>query len=519
MLDKYAPTVWRLVETHYESLIEAEDAFVYVFTLAISRLDKRLSTSLSDAWFEELTKEAVKSAPPALLHDELEQDVEMNARHHEAEVSSDGDADTPTDAISPLDGKDEILPDYLYQKTVQMMRARIATDDAMKHHHGTAKIKLGALSVLVIGVCGVGYGVSDRLFANLHPTTQQSSVANQTAWSNAAGNLPVTPLSIYSLASSSTVDLQHFAVGTSELYKGALVQSADSWPAIHIDGYMFAEANKSMSSAKTQSFKIELVPPLQQSKKSPSSNGNWQIGSWRLDWLDNHWLIAVVDWHNGTTSATPTKQVYGLDLTNQKYSLLDTLRPQSGVANRFVVAVGNGRVVIQSAFADGTGTSVLARPIEVYTMSGSDPLHAWTQSSQIPAPFGFMENPIATKQGLVFQGIAGKGSGSDVNSSTWYNLSWNGQLSNLQGPPVDGQSHWAVVGNSGTLWWVETTPVAAKAASGYQVSMAQLVASTSTNGVKNLNSTVSQLAVSGSNLIWVEPSPGNVDRLVVGQVQ
>lgn len=520
LLDAYAPLVWRLVEERYESTREAEDAFVYVFTLAISRLDRLAATNLSESWFESLTTEAMQSTPPALPHDDGE--TAAIERHLDGVDIEEASEDETEPVSSNNDDLERPFPGYLYQRAVQMMRASIATQEAMKHHRGTPWTKLGALSVVVIGVCGIGYGVSGRLMARFHPPTQQSSMTRQSVWSNVAGNLPVTPLSVYALTPSSTLNLAHFSVGSNALYGGALVQSADSWPEIHVSRYMFTETNKNMSSAKTQSFKIELVPPLKQpaKKSTTSSNGNWQIGNWQLDWLDSRWLIAIVDWHNGGSTGPPTKQIYGLNLANRTYSLLDTLRPQTGVANRFVVAVGDGRVVVQPALDDGTGASVLGLSIEVYTMNGSDPLHAWTkQKTQIPASFGLMESPIATKTGLVFQGIAGKTSTPSSNSSVWYEMSWGGQLSSLQGPPVDGQSHWAVMGQSGDLWWAETTPVAAKAGSGYQVSMGKLAASPSTTAVKNLSSSVAQLSVSGSHLMWIEQSTGNGKRLVVGQVQ
>lgn len=519
LLDDYGAGVWTTVVGHYESIEAAEEAFVYVFTLAIQRMEKRDIDSVSDRWFEDLSAEAMQSKLPKISH---EVDL-VYVPDEEIDETLVDDGESSVNSQVPADSRDAdkiVVPPLLYRRTIQMMRAAIALDEAMQHHRGPLWIKIGAICVVALGFCGVGYGVSNRIYARLHHAAPKVASASQLNLSQVAGNLPVTPVSIYQLSSTqSSIDLSHFVVSMNEVYQGTLIQSADSWPQIRVDGFGFGTGDMTLTAAKEQSFNIELVPPLQQSKSSTANNANWTIVDWRLLSMSNRWLTAVVTWRNAASGVSDTMQIYALNVENSNYSLVDTLRPQSGVSNRFAVAVGDGKIVVQPALDDGTGSAPLGLPIEIYTLTGADPLHAWTQSSQIPASFGLMDNPIATKDGILFQGIVGKNPTSSSNSSVWYKMSWSGQLSRLQGPPVDGQSHWAVRGQSGALWWVETTPVADKDGSGYQVSMGRLASNQSTSAVKNLNNPIVRLSTSGDDVLWIENTSGNKPRLVVAAVQ
>ncbi len=187
------------------------------------------------------------------------------------------------------------------------------------------------------------------------------------------------------------------------------------------------------------------------------------------------------------------------------------------------MTVGSGKVVVQSVVDSGEGEggahAALSLPIDVYTLNGTVPLKALGEPKHIPAPFGLMLRPVITGNTLIFQGVQGQPPERVDNNSTWYALSWDGQLSRYVGPPVDGQPHWAVKGTSGTMWWVETTPADSKPDS-MQVLMSPLAVDSevSQTPATSLSDPVKFFTASNEYVAWVQDTQ-NTTQLVVGALR
>ncbi|GEO25869.1 hypothetical protein AAC03nite_16540 [Alicyclobacillus acidoterrestris] len=503
LLEEYAAVAWAYLVAECDTVEQAEDAFVYAFILANERLAEAHVEPVED-WMMEILREAVREAP-------------VDSDWREQLVDADGQVAEVKDAVAQ--GESLRVPQALIQRSVQMMRANIARDEAMRHHRGPLWTKVGAALAVVVGIAGVGYGVSDkwaRHFQNRPPVSAQAD-ATEKAVAHLGGDLPVSPVAVYQLDASTHLDVNHLAVNKNSLYQGTLVLSADSWPRIEVSQQPFSTKGVTLGGNVNATYTFELVPPLQASGKK--SDDAWEISNWHIEVMGN-WIVGVISWNDGGSSDTNVQQIYALSTKSGKYSLVDTLAPQHGVENRFEVAVGDGKIVVQPGLDDGS-SAPLGLPIQIYTLKGDDPTHAWTEDSQIPASFGLMQTPVVTQQGIIFQGIAGKAQTSSDNVDTWYELTWDGTMNHYDGPPVDGQVHWAVVGSSGTAWWVETTPDASDSHQGYQVSMAQL-SDDKSNGspTKSLAQPVLQLAVDNGNLIWLQQGTDkDEDTLVVAQVE
>ncbi|MFB5191063.1 hypothetical protein [Alicyclobacillus fastidiosus] len=506
LLEQYTTFVWTYLTDHCESVQQAEDAFVYVFVQASDRLGTRAAREVTDDWMLALLKEAVDANPPHIAWEELVGEDERGdaiPRELGAELANDGTVR---------------VPGALIRRSAQLMRAHIARDEAMRHHRGPLGTKIGAVAVVIVGVAGVGYGLSDRWTNQLQERPAVSAKSSKTAnpSPHIGGDLPVSAVAMYQVSPSDNLDVTHLAVDSHAVYQGTLVLAADSWPRIDVSRHPFSTSNQKFGASGSASYAMELVPPLQANNQVSTSS--WQISEWQIEVMGN-WIIGLVTWNDGRASDTDVEQIYALCTTNGKYSLVRTLAPEKGVENRFAVAVGDGKIIVQPGLDDGTGAAPLGLPIQIYTLRGTDPTRAWTELSQIPASFGLMESPVATGDGIVFQGIVGKADTSSDNVDTWYQLTWSGTLNRYDGPPVDGQMHWAVEGASGTPWWVETTPDASENHRGYQVSMAQLANDKSASPTKNLQNSVLQLTVDGSDLIWIQAEEKGDETLVVAQVE
>lgn len=502
LLERYASTVWSSLTSHDEPLTDAEDAFVQVFVVAILRMTVEEARQPSEAFILDCIADVQQGSIPHVIVDEVPDETDS------AEV-------TPAQA-----GKEtSSIPSGLIIRTSQMMRANIAKNEALRHHRGPVWAQVGAAATVLVGLAGIAYGVSDGVLSHFKPSqpiAAKSSNSTVTTVPRDVGNLPVTTVATYTVSSKTYLDLSHVAVANNALFIGDLVETADNWPRITAFEERF-DQGKSLVPSTGRPYSIELVPPAKHTTKSTSKTNSWQISKWSIHTM-SHWLIAVVKWNDGTAATDEIDQVYAMNVSTGKFSLVRTLSPQTGVSNEFAVAVGANRIITQSALADTTGAPPLGLPIVVNGLTGQDPLRAFAQTSQIPASFGLMKSPIVTGDGLIFQGIAGKEATTSMNTATWYSLAWDGSLTRLYGPPIDGQKHWAIRGVTGSLWWVETTPDGQQD-NGLQISMEPLTPTKPAVAARNLNNPVEQFGVSGAYMLWTEALDATHNRLVVVQVQ
>lgn len=407
------------------------------------------------------------------------------------------------------------IPVSLLSRTVQVMRANIAMQEAMRHHRGPTWARVGVVALAIVGVGAAIYGGSSELASYMHPKLPQSS-SKQSQGPNLprdVGDLPVTQAAIYQLPKGENVDLDHVAIDEGDVYFGVLQEPANSWPRISVYHHSFAMGS-SLRVEDGNAYSFELVPPT--ARTGSTDDASWSIAQWSISAM-RQWLVTVVTWTDQGPGQDQIVQIYAMNRSNGKYSIVDTIAPEKGVSNRAVVAVGDGEIAVQRGLSTVAGEAPLGLPIQLYSLSGTDPLRALTYEKSIPASFGLMQSPIVISNGLMFQGIAGKDTTSDNNTAVWYSLSQDGSLNRYYGPPVDGQAHWAVEGVSGSLWWVETTPDSSDNEE-MQLLMAPLATTKASVAADNLNTPIDAFGVSGSYLAWVERVGGGSD-LVIARVQ
>ncbi len=414
------------------------------------------------------------------------------------------------------------VPEAKVTEARQRLLAHAARLDAEQRQRGPRWVTYGMAAASVLALAAIAYGVSGRSLtvSAAAPSALTASKANNLP--PPVGNFPGVVLAQFRLAGDapSTTELQHLAVTSSALYIPTLSTTSTSWPSITVEKIPFTGSGESLTAHPTPAGKMDLLPP----SDSADSNGNtkhigWVVKRWDFR-VTGRWAVAVVEWSAADESSTTISQLYLLSLTTGKSSLVKTFDG----GEQSVIAVGDGKVVVQTAVVSGGTTGSAAKssgpvslPIDVYTLRGDVPLQALGEAKQLAAPFGFMKNPVITGDRLIFQGVAGQVSADVGVDETWYGLSWDGQLSRLDGPPMDGRPHWAVQGTSGQPWWVETTPDDTDSGS-IQVLFHALADTGGVNQTpaQSLAGPVQWFTVSDQYTAWVQQTD-NVKQLVIGE--
>jgi hypothetical protein len=414
------------------------------------------------------------------------------------------------------------LPDPLNVRTRQLLLATMAQARAKARQEGPRWVMFGLIAIAGLSVCAIGFGTSRPA---VH-AAQAKSLSSKSAIGlpPPLENLPGDVVAQFRLQGDITrLPLSHLAVGADAVYLPTLKEASDTWPSIVVQKCAVSDAGTGLTDHLKDVGIIDMLPPDAAGGKGNGTvhSSNWSVATWQFN-VSGSWASAVVEWVPSEKAQQKVTQLYVLYIPSGRSTLAKTWSSTNG-GDTHVVAVGGGKVVVQSAIhsgqAKGPGAQALSMPIDVYTIQGVNPTKAISDPKHIPAPFGLMQNPSVTGGELVFQGITGQVHDQDAIVSSWYALSWDGQLSRYAGPPIDGRPHWAVKGASGTLWWVETTPDAGSPQH-VQVLMAPLLgdASADNSPAVNLSGSVSFFTASDHNVAWVQTTD-NVEQLVIGELQ
>ncbi|WDL96882.1 hypothetical protein [Alicyclobacillus sp. ALC3] len=406
------------------------------------------------------------------------------------------------------------IPQETWNGLRKRLLARDAAWDAESRRRGASWSQYAVIAATVVGLTGVVYGIVDS------PTSGAAVGASGEHTKLAARlpqpltNLPTVTDAQFRLGTN-VPSLTHAYVTSDTLYLPQLTESGGVY-VLTVYEAPFSAAGGSWSQVARTEGKLVVKPPAVTGKQQ----GTVQLSNWRLI-VSGRYAVAVVSWTVGQSQLTNTVQVYQLDLLTGRSKLLKTLSPTSNGSDAYVTAVGNGKVVVQPGILEGLGNSaaMVGLPIQEYTLDSTSPDHVLAQPVQIPGTFGLMEDPAVTTNGIVFQGIYGQAQDPAAVSATWYQLSWDGSLATLQGPPLDNQQHWAVTGKTGQLWWVETTPAASGSRRGSQVLMGRLtpLGAAPEAPADTLSGPVLAFGVSGSHLVWVQKD-ANITQMVVSEV-
>ena len=575
LLDSYGDTVWNLTLALTGNQDLAQALFIEAFLDIDRKLFYRKWQTPNEAWvlrrsvraFDELLKPLVNSEHRRSAKLTMKKTLEPRSSHSQAQDAKTatalgaqtGMAYASSVVASHLDEEElnrlvqwveglrrrragalqvtvqELLAALPAQASVPAeMRIRLshllyavdAEMEAQRRHSGPTWTKYALPLTFVFAMGTVGYGLYRPVS---HPAVASSAAKVPTNDSQQQlpaplQNLPVTVVGQFKLNSGFDKNsLRHMVLTKNMLYLPVLQQSSDTWPSIVLQSAPLTQAGQGLPNALKNVAAIDLIPPLTPPKSAKAQTGvaglGWRIADWNL-YVTGEWAIAAVRWDPVHSSSGSITQLYALYLPSGVSSLAKLLNDAPNNANSYTVAVGGGKVAIQTGFKTPTaGNTEVSLPVDVYTLSGTSPARALGQPKHLPAPFGVMVNPVITGNTLVFQGIQGHTEPSGTTTATWYQLSWTGQVGSLTGPPLDGQPHWAVRGASGQLWWVETTPDMNQ--KGFvQVLMGPLAApgSQTQSPAQTLSKSVRFVRVSDQDLAWVQ-TDGSVDQLVVTQVQ
>ncbi|MCL6633020.1 MAG: hypothetical protein K6T63_10350 [Alicyclobacillus herbarius] len=315
------------------------------------------------------------------------------------------------------------------------------------------------------------------------------------------------------------VSLDHAAANDNALFLPRL-QTTDAKGTREIDvyGYRFRDSGRPLDGAQNLFGRIRLLPP---GGKSVAESA-WKVDAWSFQPAGTRWAIATVEWQPRDTESGPdgsVVQLYALSLENGESALVKSLTTGGSGADEYIIASGAGRVVVEGEVGSadtGTADTSVALPVQVYNLVGAHPQHALVLWKELAALHHPLYRPVVTRTGIISQAT----DTSSAGETSWNLLNWNGQVSDLAGPPADGQPHWALEGEDGRLWWVETTPDAHQGDKRLQVLMGSL---NSTSNVDQspaltLDGSVLDFQVSGDNLIWLQ-DVGNIRQLVVAEVK
>ncbi len=398
----------------------------------------------------------------------------------------------------------------------QLVVAAAAMVAADKRQFGSNGVRFAFAAVIALGAGLTGYGIDGWHQAQRGIATGTTLPTTAKGLPEALRNLPVDIVAQFRLASgSNAISLHHMAAANNGIYQAKLELPTNSWPYIDLSLCPYSASGKWLQSYQTSAGRIDMVPPLT-NPKIPTGTGDWTVKNWQVR-VTADWMVAWVQWQPGTSGGLPVTQVYLMYLPTHRSALVQSLELSKG-RDILALAVGSGRVVEQYGFHTSSSSTagISGLPISVYSLHGKVPLQALGKPAQIPAPFGMMEDAEVRRNELIFQGIVGQSPGVS-DKATWYSLAWDGQLTKLAGPPLDGQSHWALRGVSGRLWWVETTP-ASGGKHQWQVLMGEVSSPAGLNQTAafTLNGSVNSFTVSDNRLVWIQATEG-VSQLVVAE--
>lgn len=460
------------------------------------------------------------------------------------------------------------ISDEMRMRIWKIVKATAQEVDAQRRHRGPGWLTYGVVLMGVFSVAAIDVGVHRSVSTAATATNSVGHGVRTTGVQNPFVNLPVTTKAQFTLNKMpGQTQLSHVVVQRDDVYFPVLEQSADAWPSIHIQAAPLSATGKALDQVLVTAGSIPMVPPI---TSDSSTSGSWKISDWNLD-ISDTWAFATVEWGQSSGLSVVT-QIYALSLPSGKSGLVKTL--DNHHTGSVVVAVGNGHVVIQDGVQNvqtnvpagggqpnqtssgqqtnvggasnrvaGTkvavGSSsqsgqpandqtsvnmsgnVVGLPVDVYQISGKNPLQSLVPGNRIPAPFGLMANPRIFSSGIFFTAIEGSQTDTSGKNMRWYLLSWNGDLSQFVGPPDDGQNHWAVIGSSDDMWWVETTPNPnGTSVNAWQVLMAPLSAQTAAVQAPalSLSGAVAWFSAYNSNVAWIQNNDGRL-QLVVSSVQ
>jgi hypothetical protein len=414
-----------------------------------------------------------------------------------------------------------VVPAAVQVRSRKVLLASLAAMHAERRHQGPRWLKYGMVSLAALSAGAIAFGVTRN---NTPPVVSVSAPRPQvSSLPKPLGNFQGAIVAQFALPQDiRNLSLDHLVLTKDAVYLPELKLATDTWPSILVKKCEMKKSGEALLDNLKTVAEVDLIPPVRPagSAKRTIDTTSWEIKDWQF-YVTGPWGVAAVRWAFSDHSAESITQLYAVYLPTGKSGLVkvfDAKTPDEAT----VVAVGDGKVVIQSSVDSGgeqSGTHAsLSLPIDVYTLSGNVPLKALGEAKHIPAPFGLMQKPVITGGTLVFQGVQGQPEREDSNA-TWYALSWDGQLSRYVGPPVDGQPHWAVKGTSGTIWWAETTPADSKPDS-VQVLMSPcgVDGEVSQTPATTLSEPVKFFTASNEYVAWVQDTD-NTTQLVVGALR
>lgn len=426
--------------------------------------------------------------------------------------STDGDRLGGVETASPS------LPSALKHRVSQVLLATQAELDAERAYHGPTWVAFAVSATLLAALGLISYGVyrSPRLigFFSNHGSTAGEVTNLAPAWRG----LPTTVVAQFGLADTDTkFDVTHVGVTTDTLYLPTLSrppQGRPSWR-LNINACSLQRSGQPLESVIKHVGSLPIAPPT--TVVNQTAANDWAVVDWRFQ-ASGPWVLALVNWANAQIPNSGVNQLYAMYVPDRKSALVATFQQQTGLADVYEVAMGDGRVTLQSGFTSpspGGQFTIVGLPIKVYRLQGSDPTNVLSSPVQLREPGGLLNQPTITGPGIVFQGFDGESEPNNRVNVNWYTLSWNGQITKWNGPPLDGQPHFAVEGRSGTAYWVETTPDRTEPGS-VQVLMAPLTPAVSTApAASTLSASVQGLAVSGPYVVWVQTNNAKPQLVVL----
>lgn len=521
LIDQYGFEVFQQIRADVSNIDVAKALWLDVFVHCMKQIRKRDMATMNIDFI-------LKRLQPFLVDVNLRYSLPEPSNAHQSSLTdvSDGSVEISKEKNvheTPLAlDMEEMYPVDLPIRGYKQIRAVAAEMEAMAKHTGPKWTGFSFLLMALFGILAVAYGLN---FPWFHQDKTNIEGKNNSGTVNALpvpyGNLPVSTLAQYRLATNSPDFLQHIAIAQKQFMVASLVMHEDSWPRIDFTSIPLNSTGMLLNTQHMKvTHKLELIPPIEKTTVYTTKNSqSWSIRDWQVSTTGN-WLIALVTWSkgDGNNPSQNVIQIYGFNLDSGQYSLMKSLSSVGSQAYLYTVSVGDERMVVQSEIqTKGNSATVVNLPMTVYILSGEDPLHALKVEKELDASFGFMLDPVVFKEGIVFQGILGQPS-TNKNNADWYMLNWDGAVNKYIGPPLDGQPHWALQGTNGTLWWLETTPDP-KVKGDLQVSMAPLSAmDKSSEPSITLGGPVSYVTVVENDVLWIQ-NRDSVRQLVIAQVQ